>query len=411
MFTQRIRRWRRAAIVLTAALTWTVTLGAEARDSQRLGRAKDLIYDEQWSRAIEELRAAAADPREPNKDEALFWLAHSQNQAGDPAAAIESIQRLERAYPQSRWVKPARSLRIEIAQRLRREDVLWLTAVPPAPPVMPSPPPTPVASTPSAMETPPPRIPAPPALPSPPGAVAAPVPRAVATPPPPMPAAAPAVWLPQGYIPDADLRIQALSSLIRTDAVKVIPILKEIALESHNAHQARSAVFVLAQSGRSDARETVVQVAKSGPDLVRIAAVRELGRFGGPDTSKDLLQVYTTSSDLVKRQVVRSLGERADVSALQRIAQSESNAHLRDIAIVTLGTAGGGDQLGLLYARVPRIAKRSVIVGLFNARAEDELIRVAEQERDESLRREALMRLRLLGTPKAKAYLERVSRK
>ncbi len=62
-------------------------------------RAKDLIADEQWIRAIDEFKAAAADPKEPNKDEALFWLAHSQNQARDAAAAVETISRLEREYP------------------------------------------------------------------------------------------------------------------------------------------------------------------------------------------------------------------------------------------------------------------------------------------------------------------------
>ncbi len=217
--------------------------------------------------------------------------------------------------------------------------------------------------------------------------------------------------MPRAYVPDAELRIQALSSLIRTDAQKVIPILREMALDSHNAAEARSAVFVLAQSGRPEARETVVQVARTGPELVRVAAVRELGRFGGPDISKALLQVYITSTARVKRQVVRSLGERSDVSALQRIAQSEVDAHLREVAIVTLGTAGGRDQLRTLYGKVPSSVKRPIIVGLFNARAEDELIRIAEQERDDTLRREALMRLRLLGTPKARAYLEKVSKR
>jgi hypothetical protein len=49
-------------------------------ESQRLERAKDLIAEEQWLRAITELQAAAEDPKERDKDEALFWLAHSQNQ-------------------------------------------------------------------------------------------------------------------------------------------------------------------------------------------------------------------------------------------------------------------------------------------------------------------------------------------
>ncbi len=408
MITKRVSRGILALTMAAAVCTWTVPAAAESLDSQRLARAKDYIADELWSRAIDELRAAVADPRERDRDEALFWLAHSQYQAGDPGSAVESISRLEREYPASRWVKPARSLRIEIAQRLHRQDVLWFTAVaPPAPaaPAQPAPP-APPAPAPRAGVSPTtvrsPRLPAPPSAVPPPALLPGELP---------VPPAPPAVWIPRPYVPDLDLRIQALSSLLKTDAPKVIPMLKEIALDSRNASEARSAVFVLAQSGQAQARETVVQVARIGPEPVRVAAVRELGRFGGPEISSELLQVYTNSTAIVKRQVVRSLGERADVTALQRIALSEVDGHLRDVAIVTLGTAGGRDQLRLLYAKASADVKRPIIIGLFNARAEDELIRIAEQERDQALRDEALRRLRLLGTPKARAYLEKVAQK
>ncbi len=110
---------------------------AAAPESKRLGRAKDFIADEQWARAIDELRLSVADAKEPRRDEALYWLAHSLNQSGDQAAAVETIGRLEREFPSSMWVKPARSLRIEIAVRLNRSDVLWWTALPPSPPAVP----------------------------------------------------------------------------------------------------------------------------------------------------------------------------------------------------------------------------------------------------------------------------------
>ena len=44
------------------------------------------------------------------------------------------------------------------------------------------------------------------------------------------------------------------------------------------------------------------------------------------------------------------------------------------------------------------------------ARTSADLIRVAEQEKDPELRREALRRLRLMGTPKAKQYLDKIAR-
>ena len=129
-------------------------------DSARLGRAKDYIADEQWVRAIAELRAAVADPKEKAKDEALYWLAHSLNQSGDAAAAIAAIRRLEREYPASLWVKPAGSLRLDIAVHLQRSDVLWATAVPPPPPAPPAPAVPPAAATPAVALAPPPPRPA-----------------------------------------------------------------------------------------------------------------------------------------------------------------------------------------------------------------------------------------------------------
>jgi HEAT repeat protein len=423
--------WRIVAVFALAVLT-VGGVGAEPLESPRMSRAKDYIADEQWTRAIEELKAAAADRKESSRDEALFWLAHSQNQAGDPGAALETVRRLEREHAKSRWVRPARSLRLEIAQRLRRWDVLWYTAQPPPPPAPLAPEADPPTPAPHAPPTPPPPragtrvfrpvrgkpvpptpVPAPPATratpPSPaPTMVAPAAPAAPPSPPTPRPGV---IWFPdEHYHPDTDLRIQALGSLIRTDAETVIPILKGIALESDNTGQARRALFVLAHSGRPEARTTVVDVAKTGPELVRIAAVRELGRIRGVEISKDLLQVYSTGNDRVKQQVVTSLGERAETTALARIIQSETNRRLRDVAIVTLGSAGGREPLRALYDRASAETKRPIIIGLFNARAEEELIRIAERERDPALRREVLARLRLLGTPKAKAFLERQQR-
>ena len=407
--------WRiGAAVILTAALVPQFAY-ARAVESKRMEHAKDLIADEQWVRAIDELKAAVADPKETNKDEALFWLAHSLNQARDASGAVETIRRLEREHPSSRWVKPARSLRIEIAQRLQRSDVLWYNATPPLPPPAPTPAtmPTPTAM-PTPMATPfpaavPPAVVAPTAPP-------VPVPASSSTPrppvapkavPPPAPAAPPppAMWVPEGFFPDMDLRIQALARLMRTDAPKVIPILKSIVLEGTDAGEGRRALLVLAQSDRPDARATVFDVAKTGPERMRLVAVRELGRIGGPTVTEELLQVYATATEQVKYQVVTALAQRDAAPALMKIAQSETDKRVRDVAIVTLGEAGGRQQLAMMYVKAAADAKRPIIVGLFNAQAEDELIQIAEREKDAAVREEALAQLRLLGTPKAKAYL------
>ena len=403
----RITRIRQIVFVvgLLALLPTASSAFAEAAESRRMARAKDLIADEQWTRAIEELRAAADDPREPNKEEALFWLAHSFNQEGDFASAVESIRRLDRDFPSSRWVKPARSLLIELAQKLRRDDVLWWTAapVPPTPVVAPVPP---AATTRPRGPTKVPRPAAPPAATTPDG-MAIPVP----PPAPPAPAAPPVPWVYESWAPDADQRILALGWLIQTDAAKAIAMLHKLAVDETNPGAARRAVFVLAQSRKPEALSTVVEVAQNGPPFVRVAAVRGLGNFGGPEASQALLRVYATADTPVKRQVVTSLGERSEAPALLRIAMSEADRNLRSTAIITLGRAGGRQQLLQLYAKADRESKQPIINGLSICRGEEELIRIADTEKDERLRAEILTRLRLLGTPKARAYLTKVKAK
>ena len=408
-------RYTRWAGLATMIVAMAVSVGISAADtswpveSKRLAQAKDLIAEEQWTRAIDILKAAASDPKETGRDEAIYWLAHSLYHAGDSAAALEAIRRLERGFPASLWVKPAGALRIEMAVRMRRNDVLWWTAVaPPWPP--PAPPPAVWPTEPAKPPTPPrktgreagKRGPEPPIPPPPPPAD----PAVVVPPAPPRPAS---VWIPEGYHPDIDQRIQALGYLIQSDAEKVIPVLREIALEAEHPGPAGRALFVLAQSGKPEARATVVQVAKTGPEPMRLVAVRELGRFGGPEISKELLQVYTISDLAVKRQVVKSLGERLDQPALVTIVQQETNADLRNRAIVTLGNVGGNEPLRVLYGSAGIEMKRPIIVSLFNARAEAELIQIAMRERDVTLRNEIHTYLRKLGTPKALEYLQKVN--
>ena len=378
-----------------------LALAAPAGDSKRLGHAKDLIADEQWSRAIAELQAAADDPKEPNRDEALFWLAHSQHQAGDDSSALQTIARLERTAPVSRWVHPARSLRIEIAQRLRRDDVLWMVAAPPAPPAPPAPvTPRPAAAPRAAIPATPAAIPAPPAqpgVPAPPPPPAAPVPAAIAE-----------YWLPMAPSgQDMTLKVQALIGLLDTHSTEVIPLLRQIALDPNSPDEARQAVFVLGQSRRPEAQRTVLEVARQAAEPVRIAAVRELGRFDGPAVSGELMQVYRLGGTArLKRQVVTSLGERADSASLVAIARSESEPTVRDYAILALGRTGARAQLRTLYVQAPQESRIAVLEALFTAKDDDELIRIAKTETNPLLRLRARQQLRTLATPKAIKFLQ-----
>jgi hypothetical protein len=325
--------------------------GASPPDSERLGRAKDFIADERWTRAIAELRVVVADAKESSRDEAAFWLAHSLNQVGDPAEALEVIDGLERDYPRSRWLKPARSLRIEIAHRLQRTDLLWRVAAPPG--TLPSGPPPgrkPTAKPPPGRSRERPKA-------APKGTVetAAAAPTAVA---------AEMVISPD----DAELRLYALSGLMSTDAPRVVPILREIALKTEDEAQARRALLVLAQSDRPDARKTIVEVAQSGDETRQAAAVKVLAYQGWPETEQVLLDIYRASTPHVKRQVIRAFGSAGARMQLRRLFDTSKDVEL----------------------------KQAIINALFAAGAESELQRIAQSDRDEEIRRAASAKLKLV---------------
>jgi hypothetical protein len=145
---------------------------------------------------------------------------------------------------------------------------------------------------------------------------------------------------------------------------------------------------------------------------VQIEAVRALGRLRGPEVSEALREVYSAAGDQVKYHVVLSFGRRAETDTLVHIAESEENQHLRDTAFIALGqTPGGSMHLRSMYEKAQTASRRSIISGLFKARDDEGLIRIAARERQAALRREIHGRLRLLGTARAKQYLEQVHEK
>jgi len=101
-----MRTWMMAGVTaLTLIGMADVASAVTAPDSKLMERAKEFFADEQWVRAIAEFQAVATDPREANRDEALFWLAQSEFETLDYSNAIQTLARLERQFPASRWVR------------------------------------------------------------------------------------------------------------------------------------------------------------------------------------------------------------------------------------------------------------------------------------------------------------------
>ena len=149
----------------------------------------------------------------------------------------------------------------------------------------------------------------------------------------------------------------------------------------------------------------VVRVAREGTESIRLAAVPMLARFGGDEADKDLLIVYKDGTLPVKRQVVRTLGSSGGAGALVQIVRTESDSDLRNSAIVMLGRAGGRDELLSIYGTATSDMKEALVTALFNVSADEALIQIAKTDPNESVRKLAIDRLRLLDTERARAFL------
>src|SRR5260370_40495917 len=57
-----------------------------------------------------------ADMNGPQTDAALYWKAYAENRQGKRDAALATIADVKRRLPQSRWMKDARALGIEVRQ-------------------------------------------------------------------------------------------------------------------------------------------------------------------------------------------------------------------------------------------------------------------------------------------------------
>jgi hypothetical protein len=351
--------------------------GTEPED--KLDAARLLMFDRDWAGAVVALRKVMADRREPLRDEAAFWLAHSLFQMGKASDALEVIGALESQHPRSRWLMPARSLRVEIATRTGSSELLWRAAQPPAPPA----PPTPV---------------------TPPAARAPRAPRAVGVPPPPAPPDPPP---PPPVMTMTDVRIQALSGLLLEAPDRAVPALREIVVQHQETPQARRALFVLGLSPHEQALETVMHFATTGPDALRVVAVEQLARWPSADAKRTMTYAYSSGSPRVKLQVLQSLGASGGASYLYEIVTTEDDPDLRESGILGLAHARGRAELARLYARTsaPRAERTAILEALCAAGADRELVTIVRQERDARLRDAAIAQLRTLNTPVALRFL------
>src|SRR5439155_12136292 len=89
----------------------------------RVGRSDDLyqaarglIDQGRFEKAIEQLTRVANARSATRVDAALYWLAYSQSKLSQSADALATLADLQKRFADSRWLKDAQALELQIRQ-------------------------------------------------------------------------------------------------------------------------------------------------------------------------------------------------------------------------------------------------------------------------------------------------------
>ncbi len=365
------------------------------RVEEAYDNGRDALDDDKFERA-EEKFDEVAKANTAQADAALYWKAYAQNRLGKRSAALATISDLKQKYPQSRWLKDAGALQIEVQQssgqptkpEAQNDDELKMLAIQ------------------GLMNSDPQR-----AMP-----LLEKVLNGNATP---------------------KEKSRAMFVMAQNGSPQSREILGRIASGQSNPELQRKAVEYLGLFGGAEARKTLSGVYASSSDdgvkravlrsfmiagdkddlfaaakseknpALRREAIRQLGLVHG---TSELEQLYRseTSSEL-RRDILQAFFLAGDTQKLVDAAQNEKDPEVRRAAVRNLGLVGGdaaGSALKTLYNKEQdRAIRAEVLNALFIQGNAKVLVALARNEKDPALKKTAVEKLALMNSKEATDYM------
>jgi HEAT repeat protein len=144
------------------------------------------------------------------------------------------------------------------------------------------------------------------------------------------------------------LKIAALEALIVAPPERALPLVTKV-LDSNNNNEIKSrALFILSQIDLPEARQQLLDVAKTGDDELRQEAVRMIGIGGDADALAGLADMYNSGDENMREAVLEAYLIAGDTQAVANIAASAKNADEFENAVHMLGAMGAQDELRAL---------------------------------------------------------------
>ena len=357
------------------------------REDERYERGTEALDEERWDRAIEAFDSVVSMGGR-RVDAGLYWKAYAQRKAGRPADALATLGQLRKTAPQSKYIKEADNLELEIRQvggqppapeRASNDDekliainTLLTTNAEQAVPMLEK-------------------------------------------------------FLSSGASPK--LRNRALFVLTQSGSPRGRAVVADIARGKSHPDMQRQAVKYLGLFGGDESRQLLSEIYASTEDAevkkavlqaymtsgnkagvlaaargekspeMRRAAIRQLGPMGA---TAELWELYRSDPSVeARKDIIQALFVGGAGDRIAELAKTETNPELRRTAVRTLGLLGQdstGAALVALYQsdRDPAVRKEA-LRGLFIQGNAHALVQLARAEKDPEMRREIMQQLSLLG--------------
>jgi tetratricopeptide (TPR) repeat protein len=376
-----------------ASSEWGPTLDDRADDLYSEGR--EAIEEGRYDRAVERFNRLI-DLKSSRTDAALYWKAYSQAKLAQRADALNTLADLQKRFADSRWIKDAKALDVELRQASgqtvspasQQDDELKLMALRG---IMQSNPdeafPT-LEKMLNSTNSPKVKDRALFVLSQSRSAKAREIIEGVA----------------RGNA-NPDLQLKAIHYIGMMNGAENRQVLSDIYKGSSDPAVKRAILRSYMMAGD---RERLLTLARTETDAgLRSEAVRQLGMMHG---GTELTQLYQSeSSPEVKKQILQAMFVSGDADKLIELARSEPDAELRKTAIRDLGLMkrqGTTEALTGIYASDATVdVRKAVVNALFLQNNAAALVTLARGEKNPDLKKEIVSRLSMMKSKEATDYL------
>jgi len=133
---------------------------------------------------------------------------------------------------------------------------------------------------------------------------------------------------------DDEIRLIAVSGLVRSDVDKALPYLEKLVNGSQSPRVKEEALHILARTNNPKARELVIKVARSGNPDMQMKAISALGHMDSKENAATLASLYNEAKEKeVREEILDALASSRSARNLIDVAKTERDIELKKRAV------------------------------------------------------------------------------